>query len=85
MLSIPPAATSEKSPQRRSFAADITARIAGCEDMGVLRGLHAEIGGQVKAGKVLTDDAAELAALIEEQAADLTKQAERQPEQQAMA
>ena len=28
MLSMPPAATSEKSPQRRSFAADITARIA---------------------------------------------------------
>ena len=28
MLSMPPAATSEKSPQRRSFAADTTARMA---------------------------------------------------------
>lgn len=54
---------------------DISTRIAVCDSIPELRGLHAEVGAEVKAAKVSPGDAADLAALIEERSADLTKTA----------
>lgn len=59
------------------WATDFRERVAGCDSMGDLRGLFDELSAQVKASAVAKDDAADLRALVEEQAADLTKQAER--------
>lgn len=67
----PPAATDAR------WLADITARVAGCDAIPVLKGLWAEAKEQEKAGHLAPDDAAELFRLLEEQAADLTKAAER--------
>lgn len=54
---------------------DISTRIATCDAIPVLRGLHAEVGAEVKGAKVSPADAADLAALIEERSADLAKTA----------
>lgn len=59
------------------WADDFRGRVAGCDKLPVLRGLFDELTAQVKANAVSPDDAVELRALVEEQAADLTKQAER--------
>lgn len=59
------------------WAADFRTRVAGCDDLAILRGLFDELSGQVKAKAVTDPDANDLRALVEEQAADLTKQAER--------
>lgn len=59
------------------WAKDFRQRIAGCDSLGVLRGLFGELSGQVQAEAVTESDAVELRRLVEEMAADLTKQAER--------
>lgn len=67
----PPVVTDAK------WADDFRSRVAGCDKLPVLRGLFDELTAQVHANAVSPDDAVELRALVEEQAADLTKQAER--------
>ena len=69
----------------QAWAIDWSSRVGGCGDLAILRGLFDELTAQVVARKVSKADAVELRALVEEQAADLAKAAERQPEQGTLA
>lgn len=56
----------------REWFTDWQARVADCTDLSVLRGLYAEVGGQVKVGKLADDDAATARQLVEARAAEIS-------------
>lgn len=55
------------------WAKDFRLRVAGCSQMGALRGLYGELKGQVMAGQVEDADGADLAALLKEQVEDIER------------